>query len=108
MSEHVEAVHRSIVLKGRTITLTRLGGPSRTIKAVFHQFRIAELVPPLQQGDKKMFVSAISLEGWPLPVMKNDVVTTDAEEYTVLDSEPVQYKGEVAKYRVTVRGGFIG
>lgn len=107
--QHVLAVWQAIEETGRLVTLARIGGPSVAIRAVIRKYDAKELVEPLIQGDRKMFISNIPLANasWPIPPRKNDRVSMGQEEFTVVNAEPVRHKGEVAKWRVSIRGGRV-
>lgn len=72
-----------------------------SVKASIRDYKLHEIKGLLQQGDKRVVVSADALGFAP---SEKDNILINARRYSVLQVEPVYNKSSEIAYRLTVRG----
>ena len=91
---------------GLTVTLTRPGGATVTVKAKVRGYAPADLVAEIIEGDRQVIISnaEIAAASWPGPPKKGDQFVIDGKTTTVEACETRHLGEDRAMHVCRVRG----
>ena len=105
-AQAIGMLDRQIAKHGQTVIVRRAGNTpvEVTVKAFVRNFKPAELVGDIRQGDASVILSPTGMDSFPFPVQRGDKVVIVGATRNVEWAEHVMLADQLVRINLVVRG----